>query len=206
MKRIYDKDILFDWGQKADLQSVFSSTAIDFFGCLYEKGEFLSQPCEEAEYLQIVVSGTISIYHIREDGTRYSLAQGQGPFLLGDMEFYQPSPSLFFVEALTDTMTLVISLKKYREILKNDTRFLNYLVRNLSIKLISIARLVSDNVSLKHRVLNHLKYHCEDGILIGMEKHAFLLRCSSRQLLRVLTTLEKEKKVKKIGKGAYQLY
>ena len=77
MKRIYDKDILFDWGQKADLQSVFSSTAIDFFGCLYEKGEFLSQPCEEAEYLQIVVSGTISIYHIREDGTRYSLAQGR---------------------------------------------------------------------------------------------------------------------------------
>ena len=37
MKRIYDKDILFDWGQKADLQSVFSSTAIDFFGCLYER-------------------------------------------------------------------------------------------------------------------------------------------------------------------------
>lgn len=205
MKRIYDPTVLSELCQAARLDTILNSDGIEFFGFEYGKGEYLCRPCEEEEYLQIVVSGAISIYHIRDDGTKYSLAQGSGLFLLGDMEFYQPSPSLFFAEAMTDTVSIAISLKQYREQLKNDTRFLNFLVGVLSQKLFTVARSDAVNVSLTDRVMNHLKYHCENGILCGLEKNAFQLRCSSRQLLRVMTNLERQGIVQKCGKGKYAL-
>lgn len=205
MKRIYNQAVLSNLCQKVQLDTIFDTNRIVFFGCEYQKGEYLCQPCEEEEYLQIVVSGEVSIYHIRDDGTKYSLAQGSGLFVLGDMEFYQPSPSLFFAEALTDTVSIAISLKQYRSALQQDVRFLNFLVGVLSQKLFRIARGDATNASLTDRVMNHLNYHCENGILHGLEKNAFQLHCSSRQLLRVMNNLEQQNIVKKCGKGKYQL-
>lgn len=205
MKRIYDPAVLSELSQKAQLETMFDTSQIGFFACEYKKGEYLCQPCAEETYLQVVVRGEVSIYHIRDDGTKYSLAQGSSPFLLGDMEFYQSSPTLFFAEAVTDTVSIVVPLKQYRDKLKNDVRFLNFLVGVLSQKLFVIACSDATNTSLTDRVLNHLKYHCENGVLHGLEKHAFQLRCSSRQLLRVMTRLEEQNIVKKCGKGTYQL-
>lgn len=205
MKRIYDQAILSELCQKAHLDTMFDLGKIGFFGCEYKKGEYLCQPCEEEEYLQVVISGEVSIYHIRDDGTKYSLVQGSGLFLLGDMEFYQPSPSLFFAEAMTDTVSIAVPLKQYREKLKEDVRFLNFLVSVLSRKLFTISRSDATNVSLTDRVMNHMKYHCENGVLSGLEKNAFQLRCSSRQLLRVMTSLELQGIVEKCGKGKYAL-
>lgn len=205
MKRIYDQTILSQLCQKAHLDTILDHNKIGFFGCVYKKGEYLCQPCEEEEYLQIVVDGQISIYYIRDDGTKYSLTQGNGVFLLGDMEFYQPSPSLFFAEALTETVSVAIPLVQYRDTLKNDVRFLNFLVGVLSQKLFTIACSDAANTSLTDRVMNHLKYHCDNGLLYGLEKNAFQLRCSSRQLLRVMTHLEQQGIVKKCGKGKYML-
>lgn len=205
MRRIYDKEILSKLSQKAHLDNIFDTDKIGFFCCEYEKGEYLCQPCEKEEYLQIVVEGEISIYHIRDDGTKYSLTQGNGIFILGDMEFYQTSPSLFFAEALTATVSIAIPLAQYREILKKDIRFLNFIVSVLSQKLFTIACLDAINTSLTDRVLNHMKYHCENGIMSGLEKNAFQLRCSSRQLLRIMSNLEKQGIVKKCGKGKYKL-
>lgn len=205
MKRIYDQTVLSKLCQKAHLDTMFDPNKIGFFGCEYKKGEYLCQPCEEEEYLQIVVNGEVSIYHIRDDGTKYSLTQESGVFLLGDMEFYQPSPSLFFAEALTETVSIAIPLAQYRDTLKKDVHFLNFLVGVLSQKLFTIACSDAINASLTDRVLNHLKYHCENGLLYGLEKNAFQLRCSSRQLLRVMTNLEQQGIVKKCGKGKYIL-
>lgn len=205
MKRIYDQTVLAKLWQKAHLDTMFDPNKIGFFGCKYKKGEYLCQPCEEEKYLQIVVDGQVSIYYIRDDGTKYSLTQENGVLLLGDIEFYQPSPSLFFVEALTETVSIAIPLAQYRDTLKNDVRFLNFLVGVLAQKLSSIAFSDAATTSLTDRVLNHLKYRCENGLLYGLEKNAFQLRCSSRQLQRVMTNLEQQGIVKKCGKGKYIL-
>lgn len=196
VKRIYNQMVLSQLCQKAHLDTILDSNKVGFFGCVYQKGEYLCHPCEEEEYLQIVVDGQVSIYHIRDDGTKYSLTQGSGVFLLGDMEFYQPSPSLFFAEALTETVSIAIPLAQYRDTLKNDICFLNFLVSVLSQKLFTVACSDASSTSLTDRVLNHLKYHCENGLLYGLEKNAFQLRCSSRQLLRVMTSLEQQGIVK----------
>ncbi|WP_205839029.1 Crp/Fnr family transcriptional regulator [Bilifractor porci] len=205
MKRIYDQTVLLQLCQKAHLDTIIDLNKIGFSGYVYQKGEYLCQPCEEEKYLQIIVDGQVSIYHIRDDGTKYSLTQGGAVFLLGDMEFYQSSPVLFFAEALTETVSIAIPLTQYREILKNDVRFLNFLVGVLSQKMFAITSSIAMNTSLTDRVLNHMKYHCENGLLYGLEKNAFQLRCSSRQLQRVMTNLEQQGIVKKCGKGKYIL-
>lgn len=205
MKRIYDQKVLSELSREAQLDTIMDTGRIVFFACEYEKGEYLCRPCAEEKYLQIVVRGEVSIYHIRDDGTRYSLAQGSGMFLLGDAEFSRPSPTLFFAEAVTRTVSIAVRLDEYRDALKQDVRFLNFLVGELAQKLTTVACSEAIHMSLTDRVLNHLRYHCENGRMAGLEKHAFLLRCSSRQLLRIMTNLEQQGMVEKCGKGSYRL-
>ena len=47
----------------------------------------LCQPCNSDDRLQIVIEGTVNIYHIRDDGSKYFIAMNEGIYLLGDMEF-----------------------------------------------------------------------------------------------------------------------
>ena len=205
MERIFDKEKLVELGKKAQLDELFDTKDLQYFAYEYKKGEFLRQPCIEEEQLQIVISGTISIYCIREDGSKYSLAHSEGRYLLGDMELFSPASAPFYAEALTGTTSIGISLKQYRAILRQDNKFLNYLSETLANKLSLVANSEAVNLSLDERVLNHINYHCENRILEGIEKTAFRLHCSDRQLQRVLNRLESQNIVQKCGKGKYRL-
>lgn len=46
----------------------------------------------------------------------------EGIYLLGDMEFMNPAPCIYFVEAVSPVTVAVLSLKKYRNVLKQDIR------------------------------------------------------------------------------------
>lgn len=59
--------------------------------------------------------------------------------------------------------------------------------------------------SLKERVLTYMQYRCGGNELRGLERAAFHLNCSSRQLQRILNQYEADGIVKKIGKGSYRL-
>lgn len=205
MERIFDKDKLTEIGKGAQLDKLFDTKDLQYFAYEYKKGEFLQQPCMEEEQLQIVVSGTISIYCVREDGSKYSLAHSEGMYLLGDMELFFPASAPFFAEALTDTISIGIPLKQYRTALRQDIKFLNFLSETLAKKLSSVANSEAVNLSLDERVLNHMNYHCENKILEGIEKTAFRLHCSDRQLQRILNSLESQNIVQKCGKGKYRL-
>ncbi len=50
-----------------------------------------------------------------------------------------------------------------------------------------------------------MKYKCEDGTLKGIERAAFHLHCSARQLQRILNEREAAGAVKRLGKGTYRL-
>ena len=60
-------------------------------------------------------------------------------------------------------------------------------------------------LSLSDRVINYIKYKCDNKTLKGIEKAAFYLHFSSRQLQRILNNFEKDGLVQKIGKGTYRL-
>lgn len=59
--------------------------------------------------------------------------------------------------------------------------------------------------SLTDRVLSYMRLKCQGGVLRGLEREAFHLHCSARQLQRIVNQLAAEGKVVRIGKGAYRL-
>lgn len=117
----------------------------------------LCQPCNSDDRLQIVIEGTVNIYHIRDDGSKYFIAMNEGIYLLGDMEFMNPAPCIYFVEAVTTVTVAVLSLKKYRNVLKQDVKFMNLIASTLAAKLGIAANGESVSASLKDRILNHLE-------------------------------------------------
>ena len=207
MKRIYDKPRIEKYIEKHQIYQYFDTPDLTFFACRYQKGEFLNQSDKEETYLQFIVDGIVSIYFVREDGSKYSLECGDDLLLIGEMAFASPPPSpfLFYAEAVTEVTSIVISLEQHRTALQKDRRFLNFLVYVLSRKLSLVTGCESISLPLEERVLNHMKYYCQDGILNGIEKTAFRLHCSSRHLQRVLNYLEQQKIVEKCAKGTYRL-
>ena len=59
----------------------------------YEKGEFVTTPLQKEHLFQSIIQGSLSIYFIRDDGSVYSLANGQR----GLQAYY---PFVFFIRAI----------------------------------------------------------------------------------------------------------
>ena len=146
MKQIKDKVKCERAIEKLELEKEFDTQNLEFQIYQQEKGELLCQPCNSDDRLQIVIEGTVNIYHIRDDGSKYFIAMNEGIYLLGDM-----------VEAVTPVTVAVLSLKKYRNVLKQDVKFMNLIASTLAAKLGIAANGESVSASLKDRILNHLE-------------------------------------------------
>ena len=205
MKMIEDKSEREAIIEKLDIEKHFDSPELNFKIVRYEKGEFLCQPGREDESLQIIVDGEVNIYHIRDDGSKYFISMNEGICFLGDLEMVMHTHPIYFVEAVSPVTAAVLSLREYREILMRDIKFMNLLSYVLASKLALTADGEAVSVPLAERILNHMKYHCEGGLLKGLGKTAFRLHCSERQLQRILNSLEERKLIIKCGKGAYRL-
>ena len=56
-----------------------------------------------------------------------------------------------------------------------------------------------------YKEILYIRYTCEDQTLLGIEKAAFRLHCSSRQLQRILNKFDQNGIIEKLGKGCYRL-
>ena len=96
MERIYDKKKIAVYIAKSKYHTVLDSLNIDFYLIKYEKGEFVSSPFRNESLFQIVEQGSVNIYFIRDDGTRYSLSSAAADYLLGDMDiFYHKDSNIY---------------------------------------------------------------------------------------------------------------
>lgn len=77
MKRVYDKTLIETCLKQTKYESVMSGLQKHLFVVQYEKGEFVTTPLQKKHLFQIIIQGSLSIYFIRDDGTVYSLANGQ---------------------------------------------------------------------------------------------------------------------------------
>ena len=59
--------------------------------------------------------------------------------------------------------------------------------------------------TLPDRVMNYMRYKCDDMTLRGIEKAAFRLHCSPRQLQRIMNSFVENDLALKTGKGSYKL-
>ena len=59
--------------------------------------------------------------------------------------------------------------------------------------------------TVEDRLLRYMHDFCSDGIMNGVEKTMYMLRCSRRQLQRALSCLCEDGQIERIGKGRYRL-
>lgn len=171
----------------------------------YEKGELVTEPLQRERWFLVVVRGALQIYFIRDDGARYALSGGGKDFILGDMDLFGPYAGSVYTEATEPLLCLGLPLAQNRQTMLENNAFLHVVCSSLAGKLLSITALDAAPGSLRERLLSYLRYSCEDGQLQGVEHAAFRLRCSARQLQRILNRLQEEGTVERIGKGAWRL-
>ena len=121
LERIYDKKKIAGCISKSKYQAVLDSLDIDFYLIKYEKGEFVSSPFQKEFLFQIVEQGSIDIYIIRDDGTRYSLSSGTSDYFLGDMDIFYPKSNNIYAQAAESVICVTFSIEKYRERLNKKT-------------------------------------------------------------------------------------
>ncbi len=205
MEKIYDKSAIADCIAKSKYHDVLDTMELDFYLIKYEKGEFVSSPFQNELLFQIVEQGSINIYFIRDDGTRYSLSNGTADYFLGDMDIFYPRNNNIYAEAAESLTCISFSVEKHREQLLSNNRFLELICGSLSAKIGAMTTMDAAPATLTERVISYMKYKCDDGILKGIEQAAFHLHCSARQLQRILNQIENAGLVKKLGKGTYKL-
>lgn len=205
MERIYDKEKIAACIAKSKYHDVLDSLDIDFYLIKYEKGEFVSSPFQNEPLFQIVEQGSINIYFIRDDGTRYSLSNGTADYFLGDMDIFYPKSSNIYAEAAENLTCISFPLEKYKDTLLSNNKFLLLICNSLAAKIGAITTIDAAPASLTERVISYMQYKSNNKTLKGIEQAAFHLHCSTRQLQRILNQSETTGLVKKIGKGTYQL-
>ena len=106
MFQITDEKTVRSVVRQNGIDRYFETPDIRFRLFHFHKGEYLASPDLRSEYIQFITKGEISIFHIGEDGTIYSLAHTNGIFLLGDMQFITPEEvPAFYAEARTEAET-----------------------------------------------------------------------------------------------------
>lgn len=205
MKKSYDKTLVETYLKKTGYAAAMQGLQENLFVIWYDKGELVTSPLNHADLFQVVVEGSIHIYYIRDDGSVYSLANGQKNYLLGDMALFEKEAGSVYAQANDDLTCLALPILENQEILRNNCLFLQLICSSLTQKLEAITKLDAAPATLKQRVLTYMQYKCENGQLAGVEKAAFRLNCSARQLQRILNQYEAEGVVKKLGKGLYQI-
>lgn len=205
MRTIKDDKLLAYWLEKSEMADCFSTPGLDFSLRRYEKGEPVTIPGRKLEDLLFVVEGTVRIYGIRSNGSISPVNQQSAPLLLGDMEFSGGGDPPFFTDAVTPLTCLVLPVKQYEKQLLQDVPFLHMLLRSYREKLELFAFVDVPAETIEERVLLYLEHVCPRHELKGIEAAVLQLRCSRRQLQRVLAKLCASGQVERLGKGRYRL-
>ena len=205
MKIIHDEQLLQRALSELKLEPKFDIKRVRPVLCRYEKGELLSGPHIRQQYLLFLVSGIVQIYGIGADGRKIPVNLAKRGNLIGDVEFCNARNSNLFSEVVKEVLCVGISVSEYRSVLENDVCFLRYLLSSLSEKVYLTS--VSDGpvVSVEEKLLQYMREECEGHVLEGIEHATLRLRCSRRQLQRVIKALCDQGLVVKVGKGKYQL-
>lgn len=204
MKKIFGTKLIAAYLKNSHYESTLSRLHADWFLTYYEKGELVTSPFLDEPLFQIVVAGSLNIYFVRDDGAKYSLSSGGKDYILGDTKMFYPQNESVYTEAAEPLICLALSIRHHRDMLMESPEFLRMVGESLSAKIIAIAARDAAPSSLTERVLSYMKYKCKDGVLKGLEREAFYLHCSSRQLQRIMNQCEQDGLVIKIGKGAYR--
>lgn len=205
MKELNEPDQIELYIRKSGIKEKLSTEGIIFKVFRYEKGELLASPVEPLDHILFPVEGKAVIYGIRNDGTSFPISEIRKGDIIGDVEFTSSDEPVLFVEASKPVVCLAIDIKAYRKILMNDVTFLQTILASFAGKFRKIITIDAMSGNIEERVLNYMENLSPEHELYRISEAIYTLRCSRRQLQRVLRKLADEGKIMKTGKGRYKL-
>ena len=203
MKLLQNPALLEKYLAQYEIPQKFDPPGLPFCLWEYERGEILNSIKDPGQVLRFLVSGTIQIYAVRADGSRYPLSHSDSFTLLGDMEFCGENSLPFLVEAMSRVRCVELPLFACREALFHDSTFLRGLLGSVAHKVALFAQSYASYSRLEEKLLACLRQ--DGGSFRGVEPLAVRLHCSRRQLQRLLKSLTERGILEKTGRGTYRL-
>lgn len=204
MNYVKDEKLLQAYLVKYGIREMFDTPELHFRFFEYDKGEQVVGPMKPLEHILFLVDGTAHIYGLREDSRFLPVSVSTPLTIYGDVEFATGHGSPFFVEAASRLYCAALPLAEYDEILRGDVRFLNTLLAHLGEKFAFATMMDNFSGELEEQVLYYLDNHCPDGCIHSVKDTVFRLRCSRRQLQRVLGSLCEKGMLEHYKKGGYR--
>lgn len=171
----------------------------------FEKGEILNDPLQLLSCFYIIVRGSVSIYHLTEDGSIRYISKAASGTLLGDIEFSGAGNLSLYIEAAETVLCLAVPFRENQSVLENDPVFLRFVLSQLAAKLSLSAVMTASAQTLEEKLLFFLRKVQPDHVISSVNHALQPLHCSRRQLQRVLKKLCDEGMVVKTGRGCYRL-
>lgn len=203
MKEIVDRDLLEHFF--GEQQAHFRQRPPVMQLIEFEKGEILNDPLQFLNQFYIIVKGSVSIYHLTEDGSIRYISKAASGTLLGDMEFSGAGNQSLYIEAAETVLCLAMPFRENQSILENDPVFLRFVLSQLAGKLSLSAVMTASAQTLEEKVLFFLRKVQADHEISSVNHALQSLHCSRRQLQRVLKKLCDEGLLAKTGRGHYRL-
>ncbi len=205
MEEIRDPNRIEKLMENSRINTKLKLTGIEARVYRYCKGELITSPEKPLADVLFPVSGRAVIYGIRTGGTSFPVSDVKKGDVIGEMEFVDMVETPLFVEVKQTMECIAISSTKYRSQLSEDCIFLHTLLDSFSSKFRRILETEGEAGDTEERVMNYMENIAPSHEIKDISNIVYTLRCSRRQLQRVLRALTEQGKIERIGRGHYKL-
>ena len=160
----------------------------------------------QEQYLKFIVDGRLGVDTVDSDGNLQRIIEETAFVYFGEVEILGRSFSNHFHEVLETVYSIELPWEPLREILWNDLKFLQFLVKHMSRTIyVATNSMEASSEDVQTKLLRYIRTECENQTIAGMEATAKRLRCSRRQLQRVISLLVEQGVLVKTGWGTYAI-
>ena len=194
--------------KKLNVMGIYDFDSNELSLVKYQKGETILKEGFPMEYFMVVLSGKAKVYASADNGRDLLLCYYVEDGVIGDLELMMNTyVAHSTMVALTDFTCIAMPYRHWSEVLKNNPVFLNYIGRELALKLIQSSR--KGVVTILHdgeeRLCSYLLDTSPDGLLDEkLTNVSSAIGLSYRQTLRLLKRLCEQDIIKKEG-NAYRI-
>lgn len=212
MKKLRNEKLKENYIKENKLNEIFTEDLEEEMELLfYKKGEYMCRQGEEIDYLLFFVKGKAKVSINLLNGKSLLICFYYPFMVLGDLELVTVNKASTDTQIMEDTYCIGLSLKKVRERLLGDAKFLVYISKSLGEKLERASKNGSINLlyPLENRLASYIiaTKGMEEKNIYSFKENltevAELLGTSYRHLLRTINSLCEKGIMSKKEKGSF---
>ncbi len=190
MHIITDSNIYKQIISKSKVEEMFS---LDLFSVsnlfAFEKGDSIIREGVVSKYLYIFLEGELKVYTTSPSGKVINYGNFNTERPIGEINSLWDTLPVATVEASKDSYCIGISLDKYKEDLLNDNKFLRYLCKLMSERVVSLDCQLANVVAISSdvRLAAYLLQSSTNNVIeMNLRETCEIISVSYRHLLRII--------------------